>query len=111
MLSSTSLESVESFWFSSALGIRSLIPRISSLILRESSSFRLLAVFNSPMTDSTSESALSSRSVRACSEDFRASVSVASCSSKANAFSNEAFMDALSCSSCGGVGGAIKGAT
>lgn len=101
--------SVVSFCPSMALGIRSFRPRTSSLILRDSSSRRLLAVFRSLITLSTSLNAASSRSVRARSDNFSSSVSFASWSSKENAFSNESSMAFLSCSSCGGVGGAIMG--
>jgi hypothetical protein len=101
--------SVVSFCPSIALGIRSLSPRTSSLILRDSSSRLLLEVFNSLITLSTSVSAASSLSVRACSDDFNSSVSFASWSRRENAFSNESSIAFLSDSSCGGVGGAIMG--
>ncbi len=78
VLSSLNLLSVLSFCPSMALGIRSLSPRTSSLILRVSSSLLRLAVFSSLMTLSTSVSAVSSRSVRAFSDDFSSSVSFAS---------------------------------
>ena len=101
--------SVVSFCPSMALGIRSLSPRTSSLILRDSSSRLLLAVFSSLITLSTSVKAASNRSVRACSDAFNSSVSFASWSRRENAFSNESSMAFLSDSNCGGVGGAIMG--
>lgn len=101
--------SVVSFCPSMALGIKSLSPRTSSLILRDSSSRLLLAVFSSLITLSTSVKAASNRSVRACSDDFSSSVSFASWSKRENAFSNESSIAFLSDSSCGGVGGAIMG--
>jgi hypothetical protein len=61
------------------------------------------------ITLSTSVSAASSLSVRACSDDFNSSVSFASWSRRENAFSNESSIAFLSDSSCGGVGGAIMG--
>jgi hypothetical protein len=78
VLSSLNLLSVVSLCPSMALGIKSLSPRTSSLILRVSSSRLLLAVFNSLMTLSTSVNAVSSLSVRACSDDFSSPVSLAS---------------------------------
>jgi len=78
VLSSLNLLSVVSFCPSIAFGIRSLSPRTSSLIRRDSSSRLRLAVFNSLITLSTSVNAASSRSVRACSDDFSSSVSLAS---------------------------------
>ena len=109
VFSSLNRLSVVSFCPSIALGIRSLSPRTSSLILRDSSSRLLLEVFNSLITLSTSVSAASSLSVRACSDDFNSSVSFASWSRRENAFSNESSIAFLSDSSCGGVGGAIMG--
>jgi hypothetical protein len=110
-LSSRSRLSVLSFWPSIALGMRSLSPRTSSVIRWDSSSLLLLELFNSLMTASTSVNAVSSRSVRACSDAFRASVSFESCSRRVNAFSKESSIACLSCSSWGGVGGAIRGIT
>jgi hypothetical protein len=98
-LSSRSRLSVLSFWPSIALGIRSLSPRTSSVIRWDSSSLLLLELFNSLMTVSTSVNAASSRSVLACSEALRASVSLDSCSRRANAFSKESSIACLSCSS------------
>jgi hypothetical protein len=95
---SLSLESVFSFWPSMALGIRSLSPRTSSLIRLDSSSLRLLACFKSPMTVSTSVSALSKRVVRSASDAFKVSVSFASWSRRANAFSKDSSIACLSCS-------------
>jgi hypothetical protein len=91
--------SVFSFWPSIALGIRSLSPRTSSVMRWDSSSLLLLEAFNSLMTVSTSVNAVSSRSVRACSDALRASVSFASWSRRANAFSKDSSIACLSCSS------------
>lgn len=110
-LSSFNLISVDSFCPSMALGIKSFSPRTSSLIRLDSCSRSRLAVFNSPITLSTSVKAVSKRSVRACSEVFKASVSLASCSKRENAFSKDSSIACLSCSSCGVVGGAIIGYT
>ena len=96
---------------SKALGMASFSDRISSLIRRVSSSLRREAVFKSATRLSTSRSAESNRSVRVSSADFRAAVSVESCSIRVNALENCSSMFSLSCSSCGGVGGAIRGAT
>lgn len=111
VLSSFNLVSVDSFCPSIALGMRSFSPRTSSLILRDSSSLRRLANFRSPITLSTSAKALSKRSVRAFSDSLSASVSFASWSRSENAFSKESSIAFLSCSSCGGVGGATIGST
>ena len=92
-----------------ALGMRSFRLRTSSLIRRASSSRLRPAALSSLMTDSTSCRALSRFSVRVCSEALRAAVSVLSWSRSAKAFSNDASIAALSCSSCGGVGGATSG--
>lgn len=109
--SSRSRLSVLSFWPSMALGMRSLSPRTSSVMRWDSSSLLLLELFNSLITVSTSVNAVSSRSVRACSDALRASVSFESCSRRVNAFSKDSSIACLSCSSCGGVGGAISGIT
>lgn len=94
----------------SALGIASFSDLTSSLIRRASSSRLREAVFRSPTTSSTSFKAVSRRSVRVSSADFSADVSVDSCSIKAKARENCSSMCALSCSNCGGVGGATRGA-
>lgn len=91
--------SVFSFCPSIALGIRSLSPLTSLAIRWDSSSLLLLDAFSSLMTDSTSVNAASNRSVRACSDALRASVSFASWSRRANAFSNDSSIACLSCSS------------
>ena len=101
--------SVVSLCDSIALGMRSFRLRTSSLIRRASSSRLRPAALSSLMTDSTSCRALSRFSVRVCSEALRAAVSVLSWSRSAKAFSNDASIAALSCSSCGGVGGATRG--
>lgn len=108
-LSSRRRLSVLSFWPSMALGMRSLSPLTSSVMRWDSSSLLLLELFNSPITVSTSVNAVSSLSVRACSDAFRASVSFESCSRRANAFSKDSSIACLSCSSWGGVGGATRG--
>lgn len=90
---------MDSFWPSMALGIMSLMLRTSSVMRRDSSSLLLVADFRDPMTVSTSKRAASRRSVRAWSAVFSASVSEASWSRSVKAFSNEASMEALSCSS------------
>jgi hypothetical protein len=89
--------SVVSFWPSMALGINSLRPRTSSVIRCDSSSRLLLEDLSSLMTLSTSVSAVSKRSVRACSDALRASVSFASWSRRANAFSKDSSIACLSC--------------
>lgn len=94
-----------------ALGMRSLSLRTSSVVRWDSSSLLLLELFSSLMAVSTSVNAVSSRSVRACSDTLRASVSFESCSRRANAFSKDSSIACLSCSSWGGVGGAIRGIT
>lgn len=107
--SSFSLLSVVVLWLSIAVGIRSFRARTSSPIRLESSSRRLLAAFRSAITFSTSDSAESRRSVRACSADLSVSVSFDNWSRRVKAFSKESSIDFLSCSSCGGVGGAMTG--
>ena len=51
------------------------------------------------------------RSLRASSAVFSAAVSVVNWSIRANALAKDSSMLALSCSNCGGVGGAMMGAT
>jgi hypothetical protein len=109
VFNSLSLPSVLSFCASIAFGIRSLRVFTSSLIRLASSSRLRLVLFRSPITASTSCNAVSRRSVRVCSDALRASVSVDNWSRRANAFANASSMDFLSCSSCGGVGGAMRG--
>lgn len=94
---------------SSALGIMSLNPLTSSPSRLDSSSRRLLAAFNSAITDVTSSSAESSFCCRCVSASFNAAVSVLSCSIRSNALVKEASMEDLSDSSCGAVGGRIRG--
>lgn len=109
VLSSFNLLSVVSCWPSIVFGMSSLRPRTSSFMRLDSSSRLRLALLSSPMTLSTSDNAVSRRSVRASSEILRVSVSLESWSRRAKAFSKEASISALSCSIWGGVGGAIKG--
>ena len=92
-----------------ALGMASFSDLTSSLILRVSSSRRREEYFNSSITLSTSLRAVSRRSVRASSADFKDAVSAESWSTRANARENCSSICALSCSSCGGVGGEIRG--
>lgn len=99
VLSSLSRKSVLSFCPSIALGIRSFSPRTSSLIRLVSSSRRFAPVLSSKMTFSTSASAVSRHSVRASSAPFRVSVSLASWSRRAKAFSKDSSIAALSASS------------
>jgi hypothetical protein len=66
-------------------------------------------VFSSETTDSTSRNAASRRSVRLSSADLRVAVSAESWSRRAKARANSASMEALSCSSWGGVGGETMG--
>lgn len=99
VFSSFSRTSVASLLPSIAFGIRSFSPRTSSPIRLDSSSRLRLAVFSSPITFSTSDKALSKRSVLATSEAFRVSVSWESWSRSAKAFSKEASIAALSASS------------
>lgn len=94
---------------SRALGIASFNDLTSSLMRRVSSSLRREAFFRSATRFSTSRRAVSRRSVRDSSAAFRAAVSVETCSIKAKARLNCSSMFSLSCSSCGGVGGAIRG--
>jgi hypothetical protein len=95
---------------SSAFGMASFSALTSSLIRRVSSSRRRDAVFRSATKVSTSRKVASNFSVRASSAVFNAAVSVESCSIRANARENCSSICCLSCSSCGGVGGAIRGA-
>jgi hypothetical protein len=76
--SSSNRASVDSFWLCIAFGMRSFRPRTSSPIRRDSSSRLRFEAFSSPITLSTSVNAESRRSVRACSDALRASVSFAS---------------------------------
>ena len=108
--SSRSLFSEPSLWPSSAFGIPSLSPRISSLSLRVSSSLLRVAALSSVTTASTSSSALSNLSVLASSADFSVAVSFDKVSRRAKARVNCSSIAALSDSSCGGVGGEIRGA-
>lgn len=101
--------SVASFCPSIALGIKSRKLRISSVFRLESSSRFLSASFSELRTDSSSPRAESNRVVRLSSAALSAVVSVFNCSRSANAFSKDWSISVLSCSSCGGVGGAIKG--
>lgn len=101
--------SVASFCPSIAFGIRSRRLRISSAFRLESSSLFRSASFNEVSTDSSSPSAESKRVVRLSSAAFSAVVSVFNCSRRSNAFSNDLSISVLSCSSCGGVGGLIRG--
>jgi hypothetical protein len=109
VFSSLSLPSVFSFCASIAFGIRSFKVFTSSLIRLASSSRLRLVFLRSPITASTSCSAASRRSVRVCSDALSVSVSVDNWSRRANALANASSMDFLSCSSCGGVGGAMRG--
>jgi hypothetical protein len=109
VLSSFSLVSVISFCPSMALGIKSLSPRTSSPIRRDSSSLLRLADFNSLITVSTSVKATSNLSVRVFSDVFSSSVSFDSWSRRLKAFSNCSSIACLSCCNCGSVGGAIIG--
>lgn len=88
-----------SFWPSMALGMRSLRERTSSVVRRDSSSRRRAEVLSSLMADSTSARAASRRVVRSSSADLRVSVSLESWSRREKACSNEASIEALSCSS------------
>lgn len=110
-LSSFSRFSLPSRAPSRALGMLSLSSRSSSLRCRVVSSRRRDAALSSATTLSTSCSAASKRCVRASSADLSAAVSFESCSMRANARLNCSSMLCLSCSSCGGVGGAISGTT
>lgn len=101
--------SVASFCPSIALGIRSRKLRISSAFRLDSSSLFRSASFNEVSTDSSSPRAESRRVVRLSSAAFKAVVSVFNCSRRSNAFSNDLSISVLSCSSCGGVGGLIRG--
>lgn len=107
--SSLSRFSLPSLAPSRAFGMESFSDLTSSLIRRVSSSFRRDEVFRSATTVSTSLKAASKRSVRASSADFKEAVSVESCSINVNARENCSSIFSLSCSNCGGVGGAIKG--
>lgn len=107
--SSLSRFSLPSLAPSRALGIESFNDLTSSLIRRVSSSFRREEVFKSAITVSTSLRAASKRSVRVSSADFRDAVSVESCSINVNARENCSSIFSLSCSNCGGVGGAMRG--
>jgi hypothetical protein len=109
VFSSLSLPSVLSFCASIAFGIRSFRFLTSSPIRLASSSRLWFVVFSSPITASTSCNAESRRSVRVCSEALRASVSVDNWSRRANALVKASSIYFLSCSSCGGVGGAMRG--
>ena len=101
--------SVASFWPSIAFGINSRRPLISSAFRLDSSSRFFSDSFRDERTDSSSCSAVSRRSVRLFSAALSSSVSVLSWSSRAKAFSNDWSIVCLSCSSCGGVGGAMSG--
>ena len=109
VFNSLSLPSVLSFSASIAFGMRSFRFLTSSPIRLASSSRLLLVLFSSPITASTSCKATSRRSVRVCSEALSASVSVDSWSRRLNALVKASSIDFLSCSSCGGVGGAMRG--
>lgn len=111
VFSSFILVSLFSFCPSIAFGIRSFKPRTSSAMRWNSSSRLRFAARTSATTLSTSATVASRRSVRACSDAFNDSVSLASWSSNAKAFSKDSSMACLSCSSCGAVGGAIRGYT
>ena len=108
---SCNLASVLSFCPSIALGIRSLSPLTSSVMRRDSSSRLREEVLRSARTDSTSARAVSRRSVRDSSTVLSASVSLDSWSRREKACSKESSIAFLSCSSCGWVGGAIRGIT
>lgn len=109
-VSSFNLASLLSSWAFSAFGINDCSALTSSLIRLLSSSRRLLEVFISCVTCSTSARAESRRSFRDSSDALMVAVSVASWSIKAKARVKDSSMADLSCSSWGGVGGAIKGA-
>lgn len=111
VFSSLILVSLFSFCPSMAFGIRSFKPRTSSAMRWNSSSRLRFPARTSATTLSTSATVASRRSVRASSDSFNASVSFASCSSKAKAFSKDSSMACLSCSNCGTVGGAMRGYT
>jgi hypothetical protein len=96
-------------WASRALGMRLRIVRISSALRLASSSRLPSASLMAAMTDSSCVSALSRREVRASSASLRAFVSDSSWSRAAKALEKEAFIDSLSCVSCGAVGGLIRG--
>lgn len=108
---SCNLASVLSFCPSIAFGIKSFSPLTSSVMRRDSSSRLRDEVLRSARTDSTSARAASRRSVRDSSAVLSASVSLESWSRREKACSKESSMAFLSCSSCGGVGGAIRGIT
>lgn len=94
---------------SSAFGMASFSALTSSLMRRVSSSRRREAVFKSATSVSMSRNVTSNFSVRASSAVFKAAVSVETCSIKAKARENCSSIFCLSCSNCGGVGGAIRG--
>lgn len=108
-LSSRSRFSLPSLEPSIAFGIPSFRPRTSSLIRLVSSSRLREEDLSSATTSSTSRRAVSSRSVLESSAAFSAAVSVESWSRRVKARLNCSSMLSLSCCSCGGVGGAIKG--
>jgi hypothetical protein len=109
--SSFNLSSLPFFCASSACGIRSRRPRISSAFRRASSSRFRSASFNDVRTASSSAKEVSRRFVRFSSASFSVLVSVLSWSRSAKAFSKDLSISDLSCSSWGGVGGAISGIT
>ena len=109
--SSLTRSSPWAFQPSSAFGIISRSPRTSSPSLLDSSSLRPFAALSSSTTEFISSKAESSFSCRCISASLRAAVSVLSCSIRLNARVKEASIEALSDSSCGGVGGTIRGAT
>ena len=109
--SSLTRSSPWAFQPSSAFGIISRSPRTSSPSLLDSSSLRPFAALSSSTTEFISSRAESSFSCRCVSASLRAAVSVLSCSIRSNARANEASIEALSDSSCGGVGGTMRGVT
>ncbi len=76
-----------------------------------SASRLVFEAFRSSITLSTSLSVVSSVSVRSVSDVLRSAVSLDNCSMRVNARSKEVSIEALSASSCEGVGGAINGYT
>ena len=111
VLNSFNCLSLASLTLSIDLGRLSFIVLISASMRRESSSRLMLAAFNSATIVSMSVMVLSSLCVLASSASFNAAVSDDSVSSSAKALLNCSSIAALSCSSCGGVGGAINGLT
>jgi len=102
---------IPAFQPSNAFGTKSFSPCTSLARIRLSASRLVFAAFRSPITLSTSLSVVSNFSVRSVSDALISAVSLDDCSIRVKARSKEASMEALSASSCGGVGGAINGYT